>query len=156
MSVNNVKKCDVCGASEYHTSVRAPETYRQFEFEDEFDYLCRDHAEANNTLTPESLSDRELIAAIVSDSLGYAGPHHAALHVRDYRDGKEHVFCERGGACFDNDLTKLVGRAVRHWGHQSDEKRARLLEKVDRWRELEGDDRVASMGISMMVPVGGL
>ena len=151
----DIATCDCCETSEYSTSVRPPETFRQYEFEDDFEHLCTDCAEDQNTLTADSMSDRELIAAIVSDSLGYASPHHAALHVAGYREGKEHVFCERGGACFDHDLFQLIEAAVRHWGYQSDEKREKLLAKVARWQEIEDDDHIASMGISLSAPVGG-
>lgn len=148
----NLQKCDCCGES----WSRAPTTYRAYEFEEEFEYLCIDCAKEQNTLTPDTMSDEELIAAIVSDSIGYAAPRHAAFHVSDYRDGEEEVHCERGHACFDGDLQKLVDRATRHWAIMSDEKRERLLVKVRRWKELEDEDRIASMGLSMSVPVGGL
>lgn len=152
------KTCDICGASEYSTFVGSLESHRFSEFPEDADYehLCNDCAEDENTLSPETMTDGELIAAIVSDSIGYATPRHAAFHVRDFRDGKEGVFCERGTACFGNDMQKMMDRAARHWGCLSEEKRERLLTKVEKWREIENESRIASLGLSMSVPVGGL
>ncbi|WP_200531606.1 MULTISPECIES: hypothetical protein [unclassified Halorubrum] len=161
----SLAKCDCCDVNEYSTSVRGADTYRQFEFEDDFENLCNDCAEEQNTLTADTMEDAELIAAIVSDSIGYAGPYHAARHVSDYREGREAIeaegrrygcWCERGSACFKNDLDALIESAVRHWGFKSDEERERLLAKVERWQEIESDDRLAGMALSLAAPVGGI
>jgi hypothetical protein len=160
-----IATCDDCGVGEYSASVRGVDTYRQYEIEGDFQNLCNDCAEAHNTLTAASMSDDELIAAIISDSIGYASPVHAARHVSDYREGREAIedsgrnygcWCERGSACFDNDLDALIDSAVRHWAFKSADEKDRLLEKVARWKEIEDDDRLASMAISVMAPVGGL
>jgi hypothetical protein len=156
--------CDCCDVNEYSTSVRGADTYRRYEFDADFDLLCNDCAEEQNVLTAETVSDAELIAAIISDSIGYAGPHHAARHVSDYREGREAIeaegrrygcWCERGSACFKNDLDALIESAVRHWAIKSDDERARLLAKVERWQEIESEDRLAGMAISLAAPVGG-
>ena len=164
-----MNQCEICEMTEFGGTVRPINTYREFEFEPEtretYDVLCRECAEENNTLTAETMTDEELIAAIISDSIGYAGPHHAARHVADYRAGQEAVedegrrygcWCERGSAVFKNDLDALIARAVRHWGFQSDEARQKKLERVARWKEIEDEDRIASLGLSMMAPVGGI
>ncbi|MFC6953758.1 hypothetical protein [Halorubellus litoreus] len=105
---------------------------------------------------PANLTDDELIAAIISDSIGYASPRHAAFHVRDYRDGETGVHCERGHAIFDGDLLALMESAGRHWLGKSEQDKQRLLAKVQRWAELEDEDRMAGVTLSMMMPVGGL
>jgi hypothetical protein len=109
-----------------------------------------------NSHTAEDMSDKELIAAIVDDSIGYATPDHAARHVEDYREDRESVYCERGAAVFDRDLDSLIESARAHWLRietGNPEKVERLFETVERWQEVENQEGpMASMGISVLYP----
>jgi hypothetical protein len=102
------------------------------------------------------MSDKELIAAIVDDSIGYASPAHAVKHVRDYREGGESAYCERGAAVFDRDLDALIESARAHWLRietGNPEKAERLLETVEQWQEVEEQEGpAASMGTSVLYP----
>ena len=158
------ERCDGCG--------RRGDWYPLYEGE-EFGYrvpegmkVCNDCLEEHNTHTAADMSDDELIAAIIDDSIGYASPGHAARHVRDFRKGQEAIeadgrrygcWCERGSSCFDNDLDALIESARKHWLVMSEEKRENLLETVEAWREVEEEQgHGASMGVSMMYPTSGI
>jgi len=158
--------CDSCNASEYLRSVRHVDTFRAKRFDPEHgcEHLCTDCAEEYDVFSPEDLTPDELVAAVVGESLGYATPRHAARHVEDYLAGREAVetegrnygcFCERGTACFKNDLDRLIERAARYWQYQSEDRQATLLAKVERWKQVEEEaGPAASMGLSMMAPTG--
>ena len=146
------RSCDRCSSwsavgVEYHEQYRVPE---------KFDRLCRDCAKETNTHTAEEMSDEELIAAIMDDSIGYASPTHAAKHVRDFREGGEKAFCERSQAVFQGDLDALIESARAHWlriERGNPEKAEQLLETVEQWREVEEKEGpAASMGISSLYP----
>jgi len=122
----------------------------------DLDFLCRECASEVNLLTPESMSDTDLCAAIVYDSHGYASPGHAAQHVAAFRDGDDKAHCERATSCFDRDLSALIESAVQRWGGLSEEKQDSLREQVQKWEELESESTIASMAVSMSAPVGGL
>jgi hypothetical protein len=146
------RSCDRCGA----WSAVGVERYEQYRVPKGFDRLCRDCAKETNTHTAEGMSDEELIAAIVDDSIGYASPEHAAKHVRDFRDGATEIWCERGAAIFDQDLNALIESARAHWlriEQGNSEKAERLLKTVEHWQEIEEQEgQIASMGISTLYP----
>lgn len=146
------RSCDHCGS----WSAVGVELYDQYRVPEEFDRLCRDCAEDTNSHTAEEMSDEELIAAIVDDSIGYASPAHAEKHITDFRDGGTEAWCERGAACFDRDLHELIESARAHWlriERGNPEKAERLLETVEQWQEVEKEEgTVASMGISVLYP----
>lgn len=149
-----ISRCEVCSslsglAVEYHEAYRVP---------DEYEFLCTACAKRLNTHTADDLSDEELIAAIVDDSIGYASPAHAAKHVRDTRSGEETAYCERGVAVFEGDLDALIESARRHWLRlqTNPEKVERLLESVEEWREVEEQNPAASLGISCLYPTHGV
>jgi hypothetical protein len=123
---------------------------------EEFERLCRDCAKETNCHTAEEMSDEELIAAIVDDSIGYASPAHAAKHVADFRDGGTEAWCERAAACFGRDLNTLIESARAHWlriEQGNPEKADQLLETVEQWQEVEEQEGpIASMGISLLYP----
>ncbi|MFC7027836.1 hypothetical protein ACFQH8_10775 [Halomicroarcula sp. GCM10025710] len=109
-----------------------------------------------NTHTAGEMSDEELVAAIMDDSIGYASPTHAATHVADFRDGGTEAYCERGAAVFDRDLDTLIESARAHWlriEQGNPEKAEQLLDTVNQWREVEEQEGpAASMGISVLYP----
>ncbi|WP_188788225.1 hypothetical protein [Halobellus salinus] len=102
------------------------------------------------------MSDKELIAAIVDDSIGYASPAHAAKHVKDFRQDGSAAYCERGAAVFNRDLDSLIESARGHWvsiEQGNPEKAEQLLETVEQWQEVEEQEGpMASMGISVVWP----
>jgi hypothetical protein len=132
------------------------EYYEQYRVPDEFERLCRDCAKELNMHTAEEMSDEELIAAIMDDSIGYASPQHAEKHVEDFRDDGEKAYCERGAAVFDGDLRALIESARAHWlriERGNPEKAEQLLETVEQWREVEKrEGPMASMGVSVLYP----
>ena len=146
------RSCDRCGA----WSAVGVEYYEQYRVPDEFERLCRDCAKTTNTHSVEDMSDEELIAAIVDDSIGYASPAHAEKHVEDFREGGESAYCERGAAVFHRDLDALIESARAHWlriEQGNPEKAERLLETVEQWQEVEEQEGpMASMGISVLYP----
>ena len=149
---DSISTCDRCGSYSGIT-VRYFEQYR---IPDEYDELCTDCAEEQNTHTAEEMDDEELIAGIVDDSIGYASPEHAAKHVKDFREGGESAYCERGAAVFDRNLDALIESARAHWlriKQGNPEKAEQLLETVEQWREVEKQEGpAASMGISVLYP----
>ena len=145
------RSCDRCGS----WSAVGVVYYEQYRIPNEFNRLCRDCAIEVNSHTAEEMADKELIAAIIDDSIGYASPTHAAKHVREFRDGEDAAFCERGAAVFDNDLDALIESARAHWlrVQSNPEKVDQLLETVEQWREVEEQEGpAASMGISVLYP----
>jgi len=146
------RSCDRCGS----WSAVGVEYYKQFRVPDEYERLCRDCAKATNTHTAEEMSDEELIAAIMDDSIGYASPTHAEKHAEDYREGGDTAYCERGTAVFDRDLDALIESARAHWlriEQGNPEKAEQLLETVEQWREVEEQEGpAASMGLSILYP----
>lgn len=141
--------CERCGS---YNGLPADQ-FRWWDVPDEFDYLCRDCAEEVNTHTLDDMTDDEIAAAIMDDSLGYAGPRHAARHVQESKDGKETAYCERGHAVFDGDLDELMARARRHWCGLSETKQERLLAYLAEWRKNPGPEGFS--GISTAYPVSG-
>ena len=146
------RSCDRCGS----WSAVGVEYYEQYRVPDEYERLCRDCAKETNTHTAEEMSDEELIAAIMDDSIGYASPAHAESHVQDYREGEDTAYCERGAAVFDRDLSALIESAKAHWlpiQENNPEKAEQLLETVEQWQEVEEQEGpAASMGISVLYP----
>jgi hypothetical protein len=143
--------CDHCESR----SAVGVKYYEQYRVPNEFERLCRDCAKELNTHTAEEMSDKELIAAIVDDSIGYASPGHAAKHVEDFREGGDSAYCERGAAVFDQDLDALIESARAHWlpiQENNPEKAAALLETVEQWQEVEQESTAASMGVSVLYP----
>jgi len=102
------------------------------------------------------LTEEELAAAIMADSIGYASPNHAMMHVRDYKEGKTHAYCERGSALFNCDLKELIMSAVYYWYHSSEEKRERLRRFAEQWKKVEERNPMAGTAISMMYPTLGV
>jgi len=98
------------------------------------------------------LSEWELAVAIMADSIGYASPEHALMHVRDYVEGKEHAYCERGVAIFGADLSKLIESAAYYWHKCSDEERGRLKAFAESWRRLEQRNPIAGWAVSSLYP----
>jgi hypothetical protein len=148
----STRSCDRCGS----WSAVGVEYYEQFRLPNKFDRLCRDCAKETNTHTAEEMSDKELIAAIVDDSIGYASPAHGARHVEDFRNGGSEARCERGAAVFERDLDALIESARAHWlriEEGNPEKAEQLLETVEQWQEVEEQEGpAASMGISVLYP----
>ena len=146
------RSCDRCGS----WSAVGVEYYEQYRVPEEFDRLCRDCAKETNTHTAEEMSDEELIASIVDDSIGYASPAHGARHVEDFRNGGSEAYCERGAAVFDRDLDALIESARAHWlriEQGNPEKAEQLLETVEQWQEVEEQEGpMASMGVSSLYP----
>lgn len=146
--------CDECGSY----SAVSVGYFEQYRIPDDYSALCTDCAEEVNTHTAEEMSDEELIAAIVDDSIGYASPGHAAKHVDDFREDGEKAYCERGSAVFNRDLDALIESARGHWlliKRGNPEKAEALLETVEQWREVERESQAASMGISVLYPTHG-
>jgi len=98
------------------------------------------------------LSERELKAAIIFDSAGYASPRHAGMHVKDYKEGKKKAFCERGICAFDKNLERLIDSAVNSWDFISQETKEKYLRVLKNWERLEKEDKIASKAISLMFP----
>jgi len=146
------RSCDRCGA----WSAVGVEYYEKYRVPEKFGRLCRDCAKTTNTHSVEDMSDEELIAAIVDDSIGYASPAHAAKHVEDFREGGESAYCERGAAVFGRELDALIESARAHWlriEQGNPEKTERLLDTVEQWQEIEEQEgQMASMGISALYP----
>ena len=148
----STRSCDRCGS----WSAVGVEYYEQYRVPSDYDRLCRDCAKETNTHTAEEISDKELIAAIVDDSLGYAGPAHSKIHIEDFREGGDTAACERGAAVFDRDLEALIESARAHWlriEQGNPEKAEQLLETVEQWKEVEEQEGpAASMTISCLYP----
>lgn len=125
---------------------------RAFHAPEEYDYLCKDCLEAVHVNTAENMTDDELAAAIVSDSIGYASPTHAMKHVEAFRAGEERVCCERGNACYGGSLEKLIESARKHYYMKTPETRERLVAEMEAWRESTGGDAIADMTVSAMYP----
>jgi hypothetical protein len=146
------RSCDRCGS----WSAVGVEYYEQYRVPDDFERLCRDCAKETNIHSAEEMSDEELIAAIMDDSIGYASPTHAEKHVADFRDGGTEAYCERGAAVYGRDLEALIESARAHWlriKQGNPEKAEQLLETVEQWREVEEQEGpMASMGISALYP----
>jgi len=146
------RSCDRCGE---WSAVRV-DYYAQYRVPNEYERLCRGCAKETNTHTAEMMSDEELIAAIMDDSIGYASPAHAQRHVQDYKEDEDTAYCERGAAVFDRDLNALIESARGHWlpiQENNPEKAERLLETVEQWSEVEVQEGpAASMGISALYP----
>jgi hypothetical protein len=144
--------CDECGS----WSAVGVEYYEQYRVPDEYERLCRDCAQDLNEHTAEEMTDEELVAAIMDDSIGYASPRHAEKHVIDFREGGAEAYCERGAAVFQRDLHALIESARAHWlriERGNPEKAEALLETVEQWREVEETEGpMASMGISSLYP----
>ena len=102
------------------------------------------------------LTEIELAAAIMADSIGYAGPTHALLHVRDFKQGETKAYCERGSAIFGCDLDKLIKSAVHYWYRTEPEKRERLRKFAEEWKKVEERDPMAGSSISMLYPTMGV
>jgi len=149
---DSISTCDRCGS---YSGITVG-YFEQYRIPDEYDTLCTDCAEEENTHTAEEMDEEELVAAIMDDSIGYASPTHAAKHVEDFREGGEKAFCERGAAVFDRDLDALIESARAHWlriEQGNPEKAEQLLETVEQWREVEEQEGpMASMGISALYP----
>ena len=144
----------ICGRCGSYSGISVG-LFEQYRIPDEYDTLCTDCADEENTHTAEEMTDEELIAAIVDDSIGYAAPAHAAKHVQDFREGEDKAYCERGVAVFDTDLDALIESARAHWlrMQSNPEKVEQLLETVEEWQEVEEQEgQMASMGISVLYP----
>ena len=128
---DSISMCDRCGS---YSGITV-EYFEQYRIPDEYDTLCTDCAEEENTHTAEQMSGEELTAAIVDDSIGYASPAHAARHVEDFREGGESAYCERGAAVFGRDLDALIESARAHWLRTHSLDNHRLGESV-LWRPL--------------------
>jgi len=101
------------------------------------------------------LSEWELAVAIMADSIGYASPEHAMMHVRDYKEGKKHAYCERGSAIFQCDLNKLIESAAYYWYRTDPEKREKLKKFAEYWKKIEEKDPIAGWSISALYPTMG-
>jgi len=149
---DSISTCDRCGS---YSGITV-KYFEQYRIPDEYNTLCTDCAEEENTYTAEEMDDEELIAAIMDDSIGYASLTHAAKHVEDFREGGESAYCERGAAVFSRDLDTLIESARAHWlriKQGNPEKAEQLLETVEQWREVEEQEGpAASMGISVLYP----
>lgn len=98
------------------------------------------------------LTEWELAAAIMADSIGYASPEHALRHVKDYEKGEKYAYCERGCAIFKADLKKLIESAAYYWYRCSEEEKERLKAFAKMWRELETRDPIAGWAVSSLYP----
>jgi len=149
---DSISTCDRCSS---YSGITV-EYFKQYRIPDEYDELCTDCAEEENTHTAEEMDDRELVAAIMDDSIGYASPTHAAKHVEDFREGGDTAYCERGAAVFDRDLDALIESARAHWlriEQGNPEKAEQLLETIEQWKEVEEEQGpAASMGLSVLYP----
>jgi hypothetical protein len=167
----SIDKCEVCGSY----NGLPTDSFRAYRIESEYSHLCRACAEQENTHTVDEMTDVELCAAIMDDSIGYAMPGHAIQHVEQYResDGPHDdpfVWCERGRAVFPadpddyadappevkdtldrgpGDLYALIERARKSWCGMDDDKRERLVEMVKETQEL---DSATQMGLSSLYP----
>lgn len=151
--------CDNCDRSKILTTLYAlPSTdstfIRHWRIPAKYDTICSSCFETVNDHTPSDLTDTELIAAIMSDSLGYASPAHASRHITDYQNDESETGCERGTACFDRDLSKLMESARKRWLTRDEAEREQLLNTVERWQTLEDEQGTArSMMASLSYPV---
>ena len=98
------------------------------------------------------LTEWELAVAIVADSIGYATPEHAMIHVRNYLEGKKEAYCERGFALFGGDLKALIESAAYYWFRCSEKEKNRLKAFAEKWRELEQRNPVAAWAVSSLYP----
>lgn len=153
-------RCECCDRTMYHERVldlaaeRAkPDAersryVRRYTAPPEYDHLCTECLERENTASAHDLADDDLIAAVVSDSLGYASPTHAEKHVEAFRRGETGAHCERGRACYGGDLGRLMESARTHWAMMDAETRARKRAEVEAWRAASNgvaDDMTISM-----------
>lgn len=144
-----IPTCDRCGS----LNAIPVEDRLRVEVPDKYDHLCRECAEEVNTHTLDDMTDDEIIAAIVDDSIGYASPGHAEGHLDRWKDGATEVYCERGHAVFDGDMEALMESARAKWCAMSEEKQERVLEFIKAWRER--GDRGGLSATSMMYPTSG-
>ena len=98
------------------------------------------------------LSKWELAVAIVADSIGYATPEHALIHVRDFVNGKKEAYCECGVALFGRDLKALRELAACCWFRCSEKEKNRLKAFAEKWRELEQRNPIAGWAVSSLYP----
>jgi len=95
------------------------------------------------------LTRKELMAALVEDSIGYLSPRAAELHIERWEGGDDACFCERCQWVFEGDLQKCLESARRRWEYLPMEKRERLLEVVGRVSKL---DTVGQITVGLMWP----
>lgn len=102
-----------------------------------------------------NLTEEELAVAIMADSIGYASPHHAMSHVKDYLEGRKEAWCERAYTCFNCDLKKLVESAVYYWFKCSEKEKKRLRAFAEAWRKAEERNPMMGSAISVLYPTMG-
>lgn len=141
---------DTCGVCDSTLAISV-DTYRRFTFPSEYDYVCRDCAPDINTHTAADMTDGELVAAIMSDSHGYASPQHAQRHVDNFRAGEDEAYCERATSCFNRDMDALIESARRHWMHLTGEKQDKIKAFAEQWDSI--DDPATSMTVSATYPL---
>jgi hypothetical protein len=167
-----IDTCDRCGNS--YNGLPA-HRFARYEIPDEYDHICTDCAEEANTHTPDDMTDGQLVAAIMDDSLGYASPHHATRHVEQYREGDDpFVYCERAVSCFPadpddydeddmgsfsglppGDLDALIESARQTWCAATEEKREELEEFAEAWAEAEDPDEIGGISLLSRLPDPG-
>ena len=117
-------------------------------------YNSKTHKTEEFTKTIE-LTEEELAAAIVADSIGYATPEHALMHVRDYLKGQRGAYCERAAAIFGCDLEALIKSAAYFWYRCTPKEREAHLKYFEAWKRLEEKDSIASWAVSSLYPTAG-
>lgn len=118
-------------------------------------HSCLDCAESLNVHTLDDMTRDERIAAIIGNSIGYAGPKHASRIEENWRNGEEKCYCEWASACYDNDMAKLMESCRRWWLNKPLDARNRLLDMVTKWREVEEDDKAAGLSVGLSFPTMG-
>jgi hypothetical protein len=95
------------------------------------------------------LTRKELVAALVEDSIGYLTPRSAELHIEKCERGDNTCFCERCQWVFEGDLQKCLESATSRWKYLSEEKRQRVFNLVERISKL---DSITQTTIGLMWP----
>ena len=83
------------------------------------------------------LTRKELIAALVEDSIGYLTPRSAELHIESWKGGDKACFCERCQWVFGGNLQKCLESAASRWEYLAEERRQHLLDLVERVSKLD-------------------
>jgi len=98
------------------------------------------------------ITEAELMTAIINESIGYASPEHALIHIRDFKRGEKKAYCERAYCLFNCDLEEIIKRAVYYWYRCNDEQKTKLRQFAEKWKQIEENDHIKSTSISMLYP----
>jgi len=131
-------QCEMCGCY----GARETSEWKKYEVPEMWDALCQECVRHENTHTVETMDNADLVAAIMLDSGYYANAHHAANHVRRWRQGATHAACERGLTEFGKEYATDEGnldammesarRSFLYWSEEAPDKVDRARSKAER------------------------